>query len=162
MMLRKFMILFRLSVASAIITGIALMSVPIIGLFDSVANTVFTYAIGIAIWIGLICFICFSIKTNNKRKKIEAKLKKNNSIPLKKKRIGCFSFFKNKEAIISDIIFIISAIIAVLLMFLNRKSEIYTFLIFSVMFLSFCLHCYLNGTNYVYFKLIKKYFKSKE
>lgn len=153
-----------MSLISAVFTSVVLFSIPVTGkLASDESERIITLITGLCFWIGIAGIIVFSVKTNSKRKRIEKKLKKKGSnIPSDGKQPGCISFFKNKAAIIIDVIFIVSAAVFLLLLLLQTNSQFLFFTVLSVMFLSFNLHCQFNGKNYIYITLAEKYCKRKK
>ena len=68
--------------------------------------------------------------------------------------LGIMSFFKNKEAVVADIVLFISVILLGIILWMNVKIGWLIIGDVSFLVLSFNLHCILNGRNY---RLLKSY-----
>lgn len=161
-MLKRFEFNFRLSVASGIFTSAVLLLIPVTQEVTVNFSKAVTAVLGICFWLGVAGIILFAVRTNSRRKKIEKKLKRSGTGIYSERQIGCISFFKNKEAVVCDIVLFASAITFAVLLWLKNSSQLLQFSLLSVIFLSFNLHCHLNGKNYVYIKLLKQYYKNKK
>lgn len=97
----------------------------------------FTKALGYLLpaifWLGLIIAVVMQIL-------ISLKLK----MEVTKNKIGVVSFFKNKYAVVFDVLMIVSIIITLILL-VKHVNNFIVFLIISLLIISFEMHCILNG-----------------
>ncbi len=161
-MFKKITFNFSISLLCAVFVSFILLLIPITGKVSAEAEKVITAILGICIWLGIAGIVLFAVRTNNNRKIIEKKLKKNGSKIFDAKQIGCISFFKNKTASVCDITLFASTILFVLLMWLGVNSQLLLFFLLSIIFLSFNMHCHFNGKNYVYIESLEEYYKNKK
>lgn len=162
MLLKKFNRNFKLSVFDAVLTSVAIAFMPFPKILNDNGEKIFTIILGILFWVGILGTVIFSLEANSKRKLIEKRYKKKGLKLHTEKQLGLISFFKNKEATCCDAVMLISLAVTVLLLCLDKGPNWLVFILISVTFLSFCMHCCLNGKNYLYIKSIKQYFESKK
>ncbi len=120
--------------------------------------SVFSFAAGIMFWATLVLSIVFLVILSVRRKQFYKKygLKLNNDI----KRIGLFSFFKNKVAIVVDIVMVIclTALVTVFLISGGTEYICYVFIALSVFTVT--MHCLFNGKIYFYVDARRKTFEN--
>lgn len=94
--------------------------------------------IGISFWIpfilGVIMQIILYICYKKRKRKVE--------------RTGFWCFFKNKIAIIFDIMFIISVVALIVVLLLTNGVGFICYVSLSAVVFSFCMHCIFNGRVY--------------
>lgn len=149
MLLKKFLIDFYLAIILTIVATIAILCIPAV---DAHKNIM--YIIAFTFWLSLILGQFFFWKCNHERKRIEMKgtrMREN-----KKKQLGITAFFRNFEAFIADIILFLSAGLVAVLTVFQIKTSWLIILGASMLYLSFNMHCILNGKNYRFIKLYKK------
>lgn len=95
------------------------------------------YLLPSVFWAGLVIGVIMQVVIS-----VKLKGKANN-------RVGIISFFKNKYALIFDILMIISFIVTLILMIL-KINNFAAFLAISLMIFSFELHCVFNGKYFNY------------
>jgi len=89
-------------------------------------------------WLGLIIAIIIQILLYRKLK-----------VKVDKNKIGIISFFKNKYAMIFDVLMILFIIVTIILLIKNVNNFI-SFLIISLLIISFEMHCVFNGKYFNY------------
>lgn len=99
-------------------------------------SLVLGYILPALFWIGIIIGVAFQIVISTKLK-------------ITRKKHGVISFFKNKVAVVVDIIAILSLIISIFIIVLDANHKI-AFIIFSIFIFSFEMHCITNGKNFIY------------
>lgn len=87
-------------------------------------------------WVCIACAVVFQILLRTKYK-------------VSGKKFGLITFFKNKFAIIADIIMILSLIVTVIIVIMNATSFI-SFIVIAILLFSFEMHCILNGKYFNY------------
>ena len=161
MVLKKFLLLFKLAVGSIGFTSFTIMLIPFVKTNINQAS-ISLYIVATLFWVGIISNIVFLIFTNRQRKLIERKLNSKNLEAEKTNGIGCFLFFKNKSATVCDIVLFLSAIAIAVFTILKVDSAYLICLCLGILFLSFGAHSYFNGKNYIYYISINQYYKNKE
>ena len=159
---RRFNRLFWLAIICCALSGMVLCCIPFINLNGSSTQKTNLYIFGGLFWIGIILEQLFFWRTNSLRKKAEGENGENTYSLSSKSRIGIFSFFQNIEAIICDIVLILSAVLVVLSVVLQIKEQWLIIVSIVLLFLSLNLHCFFNGKNYLYKKEYNKYIDSEE
>ena len=102
---------------------------------------------GLCFWIGLLVGVAFQITLESRRRSffIRYKVKREK---MQTPKCGLLTFASSRGAAIVDNIFVVS-IPATILVFIATKGVGYLcYVCISIMLLSFCLHCILNGRNY--------------
>ena len=158
---KKELFLFALQIFSFACVAFSFLLIPIefekeirgIPLTSFIAGVVFWGALVLASLIQIILVICrnkFFKKHNLKRNK-------------KLRNMGVFSFFKNKIAVVMDILFIMS-IIGLALVFALTESQGYICYIFVAIFVFLLfMHSVFNGKIYFYIcALVKTFYISKK
>lgn len=136
---------------------ISLYFVPLVNFNGKPMQAISAYLIALLFWGSIIAEIVFSRRCRKTRRAMEYRLFKYK--PLRYSYPGVISFFKNREATVADISLFVSAIFVAALLWLRVKVGWMILFGISLFFLSFSLHCLLNGRNYRYYKA---YAKSRE
>ncbi len=110
-------------------------------------SVVILYLSSATFWIGLVGTIYSAIKINHSRRVYS----KFNDIAWNR-QIGLINFFRNKPAIVFDIIMFVS-LVGFVVSEVYIKNLIVTFIFFALFVFCFGMHCMLNGINYKYLKL---------
>lgn len=132
-----------------LVSSIDVLFIPLGSYGDTTAKKVLAVVIGIIFWLFLAAGVAmnFVIKARFGKDYFEG-------------RFGLISFFKNKYAIIMDILMIITLIFSVYV--ISTKTSSYLGLIAISLFLfSFESHCVLNG-KYFNFKTIEEDIKNEK
>ena len=109
------------------------------------------YIVGAIFWLGLILtYVLTGIASYNRKKAVEIGYGEDFI-----HRIGVISFFKNREAKVTDIVMAgnILFVLFELLSGFDKDVIILTSIFFTIF--SVHMHCILNGKNYHYVKLTK-------
>ena len=132
---------------------ILLILIPFANVEGTETQRMLAYVIAFLFWASIIAQIVFVRLSSNERKKLNRKLHKSKEI--NQSFLGIFSFFKNREAIVADVILFLSVILLGVIIWTNVKTSWIIIGVVSVLVLSFNLHCVLNGKNYRYLKEIR-------
>lgn len=149
-----------MTISLAILEFILFLCIPFVNIDGSSAQRIGAYILASCFWICIIVEGVFVHLSTKIRKRLNKK--DFHSRALKYAHPGIISFFKNSEAIIVDIILYVSAIILMIIVWARVKNEWVFMINYSVLFLSFNLHCILNGRNYRYLKEYIIYKKEHE
>lgn len=162
MLIKKYKLFFYLSFVCFIFSGISILCIPITNAYGTGISKVMVYVVACMFWIGIIGeFVLFN-KANSLRKILERKSRRKNATISSNIGIGVLSFFRNREAKICDVILFISAALFAFLSVFKIDIEWLIVISTELLFLSFNLHCFLNGKNYGYIKSYKNYKDSEE
>ena len=105
-------------------------------------TSIFSLVCGICFWIFTICGVglqaALALQVRRARKQSLSK------------RLGLIHFNSNKSALISDIVFAVSFVIFLILVIFTSGTSIFAYVVLAILFLSFCMHCILNGSTYAY------------
>ena len=148
---------FIASIICPIVGCISLYFVPLVNINGKAAQAMGAYLIALLLWGSIIAEIVFSHRCRKTRRAMEYCLFQYK--PLRSSYPGVISFFKNREAMVADITLFVSAVFVAALLWLQWTSKWMILVGISLFFLSFNLHCLLNGRNYRYYKA---YAKSRE
>lgn len=162
MLKKKYKLFFSLSFICFIISGISILCVPITNVYGNGISKVMVYVVACVFWIGIICGFVLFFKADSLRKVIGRKNRRNNIVISSGSRIGAISFFRNKEAGVSDAFLFASVILFAILTIFRIEIEWLIIISAALLFLSFSLHCFFNGKNYRYIKSYINYKDSEE
>lgn len=160
--MKKYKLFFSLSFICFIISGISILCVPITNVYGNGISKVMVYVVACVFWIGIICGFVLFFKADSLRKVIGRKNRRNNIVISSGSRIGAISFFRNKEAGVSDAFLFASVILFAILTIFRIEIEWLIIISAALLFLSFSLHCFFNGKNYRYIKSYINYKDSAE
>ncbi len=154
---KRLLRLLSLSAAGAAAGTIALFALPLIGIEGSMDRQILSHTAAGAFWLSLLFQGYVTARGSAVRKKLERQEKQRAGETLN--RIGLFSFFTSREATVADGAFLISActVMGLILCKVNQRWAVA--LSVALLFLSFNLHCILNGKNY---RWAKRYFMGKK
>lgn len=157
--LKKYQVLLYVSVICCIVSGVSLLAIPLVDLDGTEAQRLFAVLFAALFWLGLIVEIVLFVIADKKRCIVEKSREMQGYRKNKKALPGVLSYFSNREAVIADMMALIS-FIAVILMILLKVTNVWVFVIIAaIFFLSFNFHCFFNGRNYKVLKRIQKYNK---
>lgn len=142
-----------MSIVIACLQFVLIICISFVSIEGTMIQKTLAYIIAFLFWISIIFEIVLVRLSDKERRKSGKRFyirRKINQSP-----IGMFSFFKNKEAIVVDIIFIISIVSIVIIICMHAKASWIIISVVSIFILSFNLHCILNGRNYRYLKELK-------
>lgn len=139
--MKKYKLFFSLSFICFIISGISILCVPITNVYGNGISKVMVYVVACVFWIGIICGFVLFFKADSLRKVIGRKNRRNNIVISSGSRIGAISFFRNKEAGVSDAFLFASVILFAILTIFRIEIEWLIIISAALLFLSFSLHC---------------------
>lgn len=140
---------------TAIAAG-SILCIPLSGDGTGKMSSIVSYGIGALFWASFILGQIMFWMANRSRKGIERYLKRNGMKVLNPCRPGIVSLFQNKEAVIADIVFIISVLATAASVIFSIGNEWIILSSVSLLFLSLNLHCLFNGLNYKYIDFVRK------
>ena len=149
-----------ITITIAVLEFILILCVPLVNLDGSSAQRIGAYVLATLFWICIAVEGIFVHMATQERKWMERRGFRNRV--LKHSQPGVISFFKNFEASIVDAVLFASAILVVVLVWTQIKTGWMIMAGISILFLSFNLHCILNGKNYRYLKAYRLYKKEHE
>jgi len=114
------------------------------------------YCSGAAFWVGIIGTIYMALKINRSRK-VSYRF---NELFGNRKQLGLIHFFQNTEAMIVDVVMVISLIALIIARLCSANLQV-IYVIIAVFVFSFGMHCMLNGMNYKYINY-SKYVKEQK
>lgn len=144
----------RMTLVIMSIQFLMLFIIPVVNIHGTNFERIFAYIVATIFWSCMIIIIVLTFKTSGKRRVLEKNMEHKR---LKRKyRTGVISFFKNQEAMIADLILFVSCVFSIGLIALEINIDWLVYIMISLFFFAFNLHCLLNGKNYRYLKLYKK------
>lgn len=152
---RQTVISFLMSAGFLAISAIGIL---LISLFK--AGSVGAYISAGVFWVGLFLQQVLFWRGNAGRKQLEKK-----EVLLRmagKYDLGILVFGANQEGRLCDVVFLIALVAVILEAAFHVKYEWLITLTLAIVFLSFQLHCILNGRNYRYMKAYFKHLQKKE
>lgn len=149
-----------ITIAIASFEFILILCIPLVNLDGSFAQRIGAYILAALFWVCVATEGVFVHMATKERKWMEQKRFRCRA--LKYSQPGVISFFKNCEASIVDVVLFISAVLVVVLVWTRIKTAWVIMTGISILFLSFNLHCILNGKNYRYLKSYKLYKEEHE
>lgn len=135
--MKKYKLFFSLSFICFIISGISILCVPITNVYGNGISKVMVYVVACVFWIGIICGFVLFFKADSLRKVIGRKNRRNNIVISSGSRIGAISFFRNKEAGVSDAFLFASVILFAILTIFRIEIEWLIIISAALLFLSF-------------------------
>lgn len=158
-MFKRFKLCFNISVVCFIASFAALLSIMFLDMCsDEYVKKSISYIIASVFWVGIIGEQIFFWICNHLRKRIEIK----RSEISYSNGIGIISFFKNPNAVVADIVMFASVLVFALMLIFKVVEQWAVVLCLSIIFLSFNLHSFLNGKNYIYKQSYQKYLNNGE
>lgn len=149
-----------ITISIAVLEFVLILCTPLVNLDGSSAQKIGAYILAAFFWICIAIEGIFVHLSTQERRWMERRGLRNRA--LKHSPLGVISFFKNLEATVVDVILFASTILVVILVWAQVKKECMIMSGISILFLSFNLHCILNGKNYRYIKSLSKYAKEHE
>ena len=138
----------------------ALLAIPFADIEGTEKQRMLAYAIGALFWLSIIGELVLLCLSCNERKRLEQK--RGAGIEMKNSTLGIFSFLRNREAIVADVMLFISVILLGIVIWTNIENKWIIIVVVSILVLSFNLHSILNGRNYIYLKEAKNNKKEKK
>lgn len=151
---------FLMSILLAVIPAVLILCIPLVNLEGTGPQKVWAYIMAAAFWLCVILELLMIRKCSSERKWLERR--KVRSRTLTQANLGVVSFLKTREGLIADIVMFASLIAVIVVVWTQVKSQWLILSCVSVLYLSFNMHCLLNGKNYRYIKLLSNYKKEHE
>lgn len=151
---QKFGRSLQVSLLSPVIGAVALLFAPLCNFDGSGLQVAASMLVPTLVWGSVITEIVMTLRCQHFRKEMELTLFKSKAIH--GSYPGVISFAKNREGVIADIVLFVSAIVVALTLQLHVETAWIVLSCVFLFFLSFNMHCLLNGKNYRYYKAYKK------
>lgn len=161
-MLKKFRLLFDLSFGCFVCTCAVLLLIPFADFNGTGFQKAISYIIGIIFWLSLGAGFFLFLKANARRRTIEQKMNDAAKQYLDLPRVGVLMFFRNREAVITDVLFLISLVLLTIVLAARITNGMINVAALFFTTLTFTGHSYANGRNYKYLVQYKKYLKKKK
>ena len=137
-----------------------ILCVPLVNIDGSPAQRSGAYILAAVFWICITAECVFTYLSTRERRRIEQREYQNKD--LTHSPPGVVSFFKNSESTVADVILFVSSVLIAVLLWARVQNGWLIITGISFLFLSFNLHCILNGKNYRYLKTYRHYEKEHE
>lgn len=151
---------FLISILLAVIPAVLILCIPSVSLEGTSAQKIGAYIMAAAFWLCILLELWMTRICSSKRRRLEQREVR--SRLLAKSNPGVISFLKTREGMIADITMFASLIAVIVITRTQVKSQWLVLSCVSVLYLSFNMHCLLNGKNYRYIKLLSNYKKEHE
>ena len=151
---------FLISILLAVIPAVLILCIPWVSLEGTDAQKTGAYIMAAAFWLCVILELCMTRLCSSERKWLERQKVRSRS--LTQSNPGIVSFLKTNEGMVADIVMFTSLIAVIDIAWTQVKSQWLILSCVSVLYLSFNMHCLLNGKNYRYIKLLSNYKKEHE
>lgn len=151
---------FLISVLLAVIPAVLILCIPLVSLEGSGFQKAGAYIMSAVFWLCVILELWMVRMCNSERLWLERR--KVRSRMLAQAGPGVISFIKTREGLIADVIMFVSLIAVIVIAWIQVRSQWVILSCVSVLYLSFNMHCLLNGKNYRYIKLLSNYKKEHE
>ena len=148
------------TISLAFLEFVSILCIPFVNLDGTLVQRISGYILATIFWISILVECIFVHFSTKERRWIERKEYRNKV--LKYSQPGAISFFKNAEATVADVILFIAVTLVEILMWTQVKTGWMLMADISILFLSFNLHCILNGKNYRYLKSYRIYKKEQK
>lgn len=148
-----------LSVVMACLQFVLIICIPFVSVEGTTIQRVMTYIIAFLFWASIVFEVLLACWSDRERRKLERHLYRSKEI--KQSLSGVFSFFKNKEAMVTDIVLFISVLSLGIIIWMHVKTSWIIISVVSILIFSFSLHSVLNGRNYRYLKELKNNVKEQ-
>lgn len=160
MTLRRFNLYLNLSFVCPCVGTLILLCIPLVDTAGSQMQKVGAYILATAFWACIALEVFFTFKC--KRERLILQRKYYRSRWMRYMSPGVISFFKSSEAAVADIVLFVAAVLTVAFIWIRLSSTLISIGCMAILFLSFNLHCLLNGKNYRYKKAFYKHQKEHE
>lgn len=151
---------FLILILLAAIPAVLILCIPSVSLEGTGAQKIGAYIMAAAFWLCILLELWMTRICSSKRRRLEQREVR--SRLLAKSNPGVISFLKTREGMIADITMFASLIAVIVITWTQVKSQWLVLGCVSVLYLSFNMHCLLNGKNYRYIKLLSNYKKEHE
>lgn len=151
---------FLISILLAVIPAVLILCIPLVSLEGTGALKIGAYIMAAAFWLCVILELWMTRMCSSERRWLERRKVRSRS--LAQANPGVVSFLKTREGMIADIVMFASLIAVIVIAWTQVKNQWLILGCVSVLYLSFNMHCLLNGKNYRYIKLLSNYKKEHE
>lgn len=158
-MIGRYRRLVWLSIIRTLFGAVLIFLIPIVSITGSETQRIGAYSIALLFWVSLLAEIIITRICTRERKRLEHE--EYYSRRLRYASFGLISFFKNREGSIADIVLFLSAIYIAIILWCHMQTGWMILLGVDLFFLSFNMHCILNGRNYRYYKNYKEHVKKQ-
>lgn len=149
-----------LSIGMACLQFVLILCIPFLNIEGETKQQIISYIVAMLFWMSIFAEVLLARLSDRVRRKLERKLYRDKEI--KNSMAGIFSFFKNTEAMIADIVLFVIVLLLGIIIWLHIKAIWVIIGTVSVLILSFSLHCIFNGRNYRYLKKLKNNTKEQK
>ena len=160
MTLRRFNLYLNLTFVFPCACFILLLCVPLVDTSGTAVQKTGAYVLAATFWICSAMEAYFIRKCT--RERIKLKKKYYNTRQINNANVGAISFFSSFEAAVADIVFIVTAVLTAVFICIRLSSGFMVIGCMATLFLSFVMHCQLNGKNYRYKKAFYKHQKERK
>lgn len=160
MTLRRFSLYLNLSFVFPCIGSLLFLCIPLVDTAGSQAQKIGAFLLAVLFWICITLEIFFTFRCKRERRYLERRHYRRRW--MRHMYPGVISFFKNFEATVADIALFVTAVLTVIFNWIRLSSTLISIGCMAILFLSFNLHCLLNGKNYRYKKAFYKHQKEHE
>ncbi len=154
MLFRRATLFLKLAITCAALSACAILLLPLCGAFDDNTKSLSKIILPVVFWGGFAMELIFFGISNAIGKKLRKQILHGKR--LRKAPLGIAAFGSNKEARICDIILCAAAVLMVGLLLGRVRTAWLVTLSVALLFLSFNLHCILNGRHYRQIKLFRR------
>lgn len=160
MTLRRFNLYLNLTFVFPCIGFLLLLCIPLVDTTGYQIQKLGALLLAAIFWLCIMLEIFFTFRCKRERVRLEKEHYR--SRWMRHMLPGVISFFKNLEATVADIILVITVISTVIVILSRVSSGFISIGSIAILFLSFNMHCLLNGKNYRYKKAFYKHQKEHE
>lgn len=151
---------FLISVVAVAVSSLQILCIPFVSLDGTSFQKTTAYILATVFWLCFILELCMIRMCTSERKWLEHK--KIRFRALLQARHGLISFAKTIPGTVADVVMFLSLIAVIIAAWTKIQSQWLVLALVTVLYLSFHLHCLMNGKNYRYIKLLNKYAKEHE
>ena len=150
--------LFVLLVISLFFVSLSFMLIPVETDILVGELSLMPFVSGIMFWAFLILAVVFLVVLSVKRKSFYTTYKLKESE--KHKRIGLMSFFKNKYAVVIDILMFVSFCLLLMIFIVTDGKYYDSYVAITIFLFLFFMHCIFNGKLFFYICALNKTIKN--
>ncbi|MBE5872839.1 MAG: hypothetical protein E7287_00370 [Lachnospiraceae bacterium] len=143
-----------LSIAMACLQFGLIICIAFVSIEGTTIQKVAAYIVAFMFWTSIIFEILLAHWSDGERKQLDRYVLRCREI--RRAPSGIFSFLKNTEAMVADILLFVSVAALGIILWMQIKTSWIIISVLSIFVLSFSLHCILNGKNYRYLKKLKE------
>lgn len=151
---------FLISILLAAIPAVLILCIPLVSLEGTGIQKLGAYIMAAVFWLCVILELWMTRLCSSERRWLERRKVRSRS--LSQANPGVVSFLKTREGMIADFVMFASLIAVIVIAWTQVRNQWLILSCVSVLYLSFNLHCLLNGRNYRYIKLLSNYKKEHE